>query len=151
MFPPDRRLGPGFARGTTGAPTRRQRRQAPEAAGDCRGPLRQGAAGIRHRHRRTHGGREARVWRIRRIADDLYERWLYEGRCEDLRGRAFGRRSGNAIHGRYRFNLKRGARTLPVDCDKRVVRRSPAIALDRAQLGKGGLRLGSVTLCYQKT
>ena len=112
---------------------------------DIDGRLAGGDLHLEERFAYDDGERETRLWGIRAIGADLYEGW-----CDDLHGRALGRRSANIIRWRYRFNLKVGTRKLLVDFDERMVLRSPAIALDRAQLSKWGVRLGSVTLCYQK-
>jgi hypothetical protein len=91
------------------------------------------------------GESEERAWRITRVGEDLYE-----GRSADVKGVALGRVKGNAIHWRYRFNLRVGARKVLVDFDEWMFLRSAVVAIDRSYLSKWGVRLGSVTLCYQK-
>ena len=50
----------------------------------------------------------------------------------------------------YRFRLKLDARAITVDFDDRIYRMSDGIAVNRATMSKWGVKLGEVSLFFQR-
>jgi hypothetical protein len=91
------------------------------------------------------GETEQRTWDIRQVAAGVYE-----GRTQEIDGIARGQMVGNAIHWKYKFNLLVGKQRRTVTFREWMEFQDGGKVLHRAYLSKWGVRLGTVTLVYQK-
>lgn len=92
------------------------------------------------------GERSTRQWRIRKTADHRYE-----GRADDVIGKATGMSSGNALNWSYVLDLKTGNdSTLRVRFDDWMFLQPGGVVLNRARMSKFGIELGQVTIAFQK-
>lgn len=91
------------------------------------------------------GETDRRVWRIRQIADRLYE-----GEAGDVVGKATGVSSGNALNWRYDLNLKVGESTYRVHFDDWMFLQPGGVMINRATVSKWGVNIGQVTLFFMK-
>lgn len=92
----------------------------------------------------SDGERERRVWRITRTASG------YEGRTEDVAGIATGTALGNGLNWRYDIRLKTKDGGIDVHFDDWLYRFDDEMMLNRAEVRKFGLAVGSVTLAFRK-
>ena len=111
---------------------------------DLVGRLENDALIIDEDFRYQDGGREQRTWQIRQLGDGRYE-----GRTQEVDGIAVGRTDGNTVHWRYAFNLLVGRRRWRVGF-REWMSFEPQGVMHRARLSKWGIRIGSVTLVYDK-
>lgn len=91
------------------------------------------------------GELDRRVWRIRNLGDGNYE-----GRADDVVGTATGRASGNALNWAYTLDLPYRDGTVEVQFDDWMFLQPDGVLLNRARMSKFGVRLGEVTLVFQK-
>ncbi|MBS0242638.1 MAG: DUF3833 family protein, partial [Proteobacteria bacterium] len=69
----------------------------------------------------------------------------------DCVGEAAGECADDSIRMSYRFRLKLEARELVVTFDDRLYRVSDTIAVNRAIMSKWGIKLGELSLFFQRT
>lgn len=91
------------------------------------------------------GKKDQRVWTIDKIDDNTYE-----GRADDVIGRAHGKTHGNALNWRYDLDLKVGDGTLRVHFDDWMFLNADGVLLNRARVSKFGIEIGTVTLAFMK-
>jgi len=90
------------------------------------------------------GEQARRVWRIRRLSEHRYE-----GRADDVIGKAEGRLYGKALNWRYRLDLPIGGRKLRVHFDDWMYLQPDNVLINRASVSKFGITLGEVTLFFR--
>lgn len=93
----------------------------------------------------SDGARERRVWHLKRLGDG---RW--SGRADDVLGEARGISAGNALRWSYTLKLPVDGRVIEVDFDDWMYLLDDRVMLNKAQMSKFGIRLGEVTLSFQK-
>lgn len=86
-----------------------------------------------------------RIWRIRK-----QNAHHYVGRAGDVVGEAQGKAYGNALNWQYDLNLEVSGRTWKVHFDDWMFLQPDGVLLNRAKMSKFGLRLGEVTIAFQK-
>jgi len=93
----------------------------------------------------SDGKTERRVWRL---ADEGGGRW--SGRADDVVGVAQGVAAGNALNWRYTLALPVDGRVVEVQFDDWMFLMDERVMLNKAVMSKFGLRLGEVTLAFDK-
>ncbi len=93
----------------------------------------------------SDGSREKRVWTLKRIAPGRYA-----GTAADVVGTAQGVVSGNALNWQYTMALPVDGKTYHVQFDDWMYLMDGRVMLNRAVMSKFGIRLGEVTLSFQK-
>ncbi len=96
----------------------------------------------------SDGTKQKRVWRVRRIADPAGDR--YVGRADDVVGEAVGQESGNAFRWNYTLIQPVDGKSYEVQMDDWMYQQTPRVMLNKATMSKFGIRLGEVTLAFQK-
>ena len=91
------------------------------------------------------GSHEARVWRVKSEG-----RGRFTATCPDCVGIARGECNADAIRMAYTFRLKFEGRELHVTFDDRIYRVGDNVAVNRATMRKWGVRLGEVSLFFQR-
>lgn len=91
------------------------------------------------------GEESQRIWRIRRL--DAHR---YEGRADDVVGTAEGIAYGQALNWRYTLALEVDGKTYQVQFDDWMFLHEDGVLVNRATMRKFGIRLGEVTLFFQK-
>lgn len=92
------------------------------------------------------GESERRVWTVRRTGPNSYE-----GTADGVIGVAKGRIAGNAFHWVYDFNLPVGGGTWKVTFDDWMfLQPGGDVVLNRADVSKWGLTLGTATISFAK-
>ncbi len=106
----------------------------------------QGAQGtLDERFTYSDGKTERRVWRL---TDEGGGRW--SGRADDVVGVAAGQAAGNALNWRYTLALPVDGKVWEVEFDDWMVLMDERVMLNKAVMSKFGVRLGEVTLSFQK-
>lgn len=93
----------------------------------------------------SDGTKDRRVWRLTRGANGSYT-----GTADDVVGTATGRVSGNAFQWNYTLKLPVDGTTYEVQFDDWMYLVDEKVMLNRAVMSKFGVRLGEVTLSFQK-
>lgn len=91
------------------------------------------------------GTRDSRVWRVQPSGQSRFT-----ATCADCVGVARGEYREDAIYMAYTFRLKLEGRELHVAFDDRIYRVGDNIAVNRATMRKWGVRLGEVSLFFQR-
>jgi hypothetical protein len=91
------------------------------------------------------GERSQRIWRIRRLDEHRYE-----GRAADVVGTATGLAYGQALNWRYDLDLKVGEDVYRVHFDDWMFLQEDGVLINRAEMRKFGIRLGDVTIFFQR-
>jgi hypothetical protein len=92
------------------------------------------------------GEKSFRQWRIKKLGDNQYE-----GRADDVVGKATGVSAGNALNWQYLLDLKlEGGSTLRVKFDDWMFLQSDGVLLNRAKMSKFGVELGHVIISFGK-
>ena len=105
-----------------------------------------GAAGtLTERFTYSDGQTETRIWHL---VDHGQGR--YSGRADDVVGEALGQAAGNALNWRYTLRLPLGGSVVEVDFDDWMVLMNERVLLNKAELRKFGIRLGEVTIAFQR-
>ena len=91
------------------------------------------------------GETEQRVWRIAKTGEHAYE-----GTADGVVGVARGEAYGDAMNWRYVFDLDIGSRSIHVRFDDWLFLQEDGVVLNRATVSKLGVRLGEVTLAFQR-
>ena len=86
-----------------------------------------------------------RVWRIRATGENTYE-----GTAGDVRGMATGRRAGHVFNWQYTLELPYGDGTVAVNFDDWMYLQEGGVLINRATMKKFGIRLGELTIFFQK-
>lgn len=97
------------------------------------------------RFRYADGETDRRVWHITKL--DAHS---YEGRADDIVGVARGTSRGNALNWSYAMDLKVGDGTWRVNFDDWMFLQPDGVLLNRAEVRKWGLELGTVTISFMK-
>ncbi len=93
----------------------------------------------------SDGSTQRRVWRLTRHADGRYT-----GTADDVAGEASGRTAGNAFQWSYVLKLPVDGTVYEVSFDDWMYLVDERVMLNRATMSKFGVRLGEVTLSFQK-
>lgn len=93
----------------------------------------------------SDGTRQKRIWRLTRHADGRYT-----GRADDVVGEAQGQTRGNAFRWGYTLRLPVDGKEYEVQFDDWMYLMSERVMLNKATMRKFGVRLGEVTLSFQK-
>ncbi len=93
----------------------------------------------------SDGATERRVWQITHLGGGRYS-----GRAADVEGEARGEAAGNALRWQYTLRLPMDGRVVEVDFDDWMYLVDDKVLLNRATMSKFGIRLGEVTLSFQK-
>jgi hypothetical protein len=93
----------------------------------------------------SDGKTERRVWRL---TDEGNGRWT--GRADDVVGLAEGRAAGNALNWRYTLRLPVDGSIYDVQFDDWMYLVDERVMLNKAAMSKFGIRLGEVTLAFNK-
>jgi hypothetical protein len=93
----------------------------------------------------SDGKTERRVWRL---TDEGGGRW--SGRADDVIGVAEGRLAGNALNWRYTMALPVDGTVYEVQFDDWMYLVDERVMLNKAVMSKFGIRLGEVTLSFNK-
>ena len=92
------------------------------------------------------GDCETRTWRIVPVG-----KTRFTATCVDCIGTASGECNADSIRMAYRFRLKLNAREIAVDLDDRIYRVAEGIAINRTTMRKWGIKLGELSLFFQRT
>jgi hypothetical protein len=93
----------------------------------------------------SDGTKQRRVWRLTDLGGGRFT-----GRADDVIGEAQGQASGNALNWRYTLALPVDGRVIEVQFDDWMYQMSEGVMLNKAEMSKFGIRLGEVTLSFQK-
>lgn len=93
----------------------------------------------------SDGERQRRVWTIRKV-----DASTYTGTADDVVGEARGQASGNALNWRYTLALPVSGRTWHVQFDDWMYLIDERVMLNTAVMSKWGIRLGQVTLSFER-
>ena len=73
---------------------------------------------------------------------------VYEGRADDVEGKASGLISGNALNWSYDIYLNIKGSDIKVHFNDWIYKQSEDLAINRAYVSKFGINIGSVTLVF---
>jgi hypothetical protein len=93
----------------------------------------------------SDGSKERRVWTITSLGDGRYK-----GTAADVLGEAHGEAAGNALRWSYTLKLPVDGKVYEVDFDDWMYLMDDRVMLNKATMSKFGVRLGEVTLSFQK-
>jgi len=93
----------------------------------------------------SDGQTERRVWRLTDLGGGRYV-----GRADDVVGQADGQAAGNALNWRYTLRLPVDGSVYEVQFDDWMFLMDERVMLNRAVMSKFGVRLGEVTLSFQR-
>lgn len=106
----------------------------------------QGNQGVLDEHfTYSDGQKDRRIWRLTKHADGRYT-----GSADDVVGTASGQTAGNAFQWAYTLKLPVDGKVYEVQFDDWMFLVDERVMLNRATMRKFGLRLGEVTLSFQK-
>lgn len=91
------------------------------------------------------GKTQKRVWTISKISDNKFE-----GRADDVLGKATGETNGNAVRWAYKMNLPVGDKTYKVTFDDWMFLMNDGILVNRSYIKKFGITMAELTLFMQK-
>jgi hypothetical protein len=91
------------------------------------------------------GTRDDRVWQLVRTGSNRFA-----GTTPDCIGTALGEIDETGVTMTYLFRLRVGERTIPVRMEDKLYRLSERVLLNRAVMRKLGVRLGELTLVFEK-
>lgn len=92
-----------------------------------------------------NGRVEQRTWLVKPLPAGRFE-----ATCADCVGVARGESSRDTIHMSYAFRLRLSSRVLTVDFKDRLYRISERMAVNRATVSKWGVRLGELSLFFER-
>ena len=93
----------------------------------------------------SDGETEQRIWRITRTGDGTYE-----GRADDVVGVANGIARGKALNWSYDLMLKVGDSRIKVSFNDWMFLQPDGVLINKADVSKFGITIGTVTLFFQK-
>ncbi len=91
------------------------------------------------------GESETRTWVVAPLGGGRFS-----ATCPDCVGVARGVCDATSVRMSYQFKLKLKSRTVVVAFDDRLYRMGDEIALNRATMRKWGVKLGELSLCFQR-
>ena len=91
------------------------------------------------------GRLQRRIWKITKTGPDTYE-----GRADDILGKAVGEQSGNAVRWVYEMDLPVGDKTYKIKFDDWMWMMNDDILINRSYLKKFGIKVAELTLFMQK-
>jgi hypothetical protein len=94
----------------------------------------------------SDGTSDRRVWRLKKLPDGRYT-----GTAGDVVGTASGQVAGNAFQWAYTLKLPVDGKVYEVQFDDWMFLMDERVMLNKAVMRKFGIRLGEVTLAFQKT
>jgi hypothetical protein len=94
----------------------------------------------------SDGTSDRRVWRLKKLPDGRYT-----GTAGDVVGTASGQVAGNAFQWAYTLKLPVDGKVYEVQFDDWMFLVDERVMLNKAVMRKFGIRLGEVTLAFQKT
>jgi len=94
----------------------------------------------------SDGKTDRRVWRLKKLPDGKYT-----GTAGDVVGTAQGQAAGNAFQWAYTLKLPVDDKVYEVQFDDWMYLIDERVMLNKAVMSKFGIRLGEVTLSFQKT
>ena len=95
--------------------------------------------------RYADGSTQKRIWHLTRQPDGRFT-----GRADDVVGEALGESRGNAFHWNYTLSLPVDGRVIEVQFDDWMYLMTDQVMLNKATMSKFGVRLGEVTLSFNK-
>ncbi|MCR5885006.1 DUF3833 domain-containing protein [Rhizobacter sp. J219] len=94
----------------------------------------------------SDGKTDRRIWRLKKLPGGRYT-----GTADDVVGMASGQVAGNAFQWNYTLKLPVDGKVYEVQFDDWMYLIDERVMLNRAVMSKFGVRLGEVTLSFQKT
>lgn len=94
----------------------------------------------------SDGKTDRRIWRLKKLPGGRYT-----GTADDVVGTAIGQVAGNAFQWNYTLKLPVDGKVYEVQFDDWMYLIDERVMLNRAVMSKFGVRLGEVTLSFQKT
>lgn len=91
------------------------------------------------------GETQKRIWHIKKNADGTYE-----GRADDILGKAAGVVSGSAARWKYSMDLPVGDTTYKITFDDWMFRMNDGVVINRSYLKKFGVTVAELTIFMQK-
>ncbi len=92
------------------------------------------------------GETEVRDWTFTRTG-----KHRYTGTSADLVGEAIGTTYGHALNWKYIFKVRSKGKTWELDFDDWMYRIDDAVVLNRVTMRKFGIRVGELTVAFQRT
>ncbi len=93
----------------------------------------------------SDGKTERRVWKLKKLPGGKYT-----GTADDVVGTAVGQTAGNAFQWNYTLKLPVDDKVYEVQFDDWMYLMDERVMLNKAVMSKFGIRLGEVTLAFQK-
>jgi hypothetical protein len=93
------------------------------------------------------GEKAKRIWKIEKNIDNT-QKVTYEGKADDIEGKASGSISGNALNWSYDIYLNIKGSNIKVHFNDWIYKQSEDLAINRAYVSKFGINIGSVTLVF---
>ena len=93
------------------------------------------------------GEQAKRIWKIEKKIDNT-QKVTYEGKADDIEGKASGSISGNALNWSYDIYLNIKGSYIKVHFNDWIYKQSEDLAINRAYVSKFGINIGSVTLVF---
>ena len=93
------------------------------------------------------GEQAKRIWKIEKKINNN-KKIIYEGQADDVKGKAFGSISGNALNWSYDIYLNIKGSDIKVHFNDWIYKQSEDLAINRAYVSKFGINIGSVTLVF---
>lgn len=93
----------------------------------------------------SDGKTDRRIWRLKKLPGGRYS-----GTADDVVGTASGQVAGNAFQWNYTLRLPVDGKVYEVQFDDWMFLMDERVMLNRAVMSKFGIRLGEVTLAFQK-
>ena len=93
------------------------------------------------------GEQAKRIWKIEKKIDNT-QKVTYEGKADDIEGKASGSISGNALNWSYDIYLNIKGSNIKVHFNDWIYKQSEDLAINRAYVSKFGINIGSVTLVF---
>ena len=93
----------------------------------------------------SDGQKERRVWRLKKL-----DGGRYTGTADDVVGTASGQAAGNAFQWAYTLRLPVDGKVYEVQFDDWMWLVDEKVMLNKAVMSKFGIRLGEVTLAFNK-
>lgn len=90
------------------------------------------------------GETDQRTWLIRSLGHNQFV-----GTADDIIEPAMGKVSDSSLHWRYSMNLKLKKRTIKVDFDDWMYLMPDQVLINRAEVKKFGLLLGTIFICFK--
>ena len=93
------------------------------------------------------GEQAKRIWKIEKKINNS-QKVTYEGKADDVEGKASGSISGNALNWSYDIYLNIKGSEIKVHFNDWIYKQSEDLAINRAYVSKFGVNIGSVTLVF---